>query len=137
MTVSVADYLLVVPSAFHTQMIEDSIYRELSREWKERNQIFGMIGKLHDIDIIESSTLKTYVAGTSVGGATVPLGESALEALLIAPGAVGMGIGQNPEVFHADDTNYGKDAKVIWRAIWGFQTLDERFVQRIIFQADT
>jgi hypothetical protein len=144
-------YVGLVPTAFNTQMLQDVEYRDLSKNHQDgRNQIYGYIGSLQDIDFFECSTLKSYAAASTVpgtGGGTVPSGVALAEGILVGPGAVGFGTGpaeyvpgdmltmnRGPVVRFADDTNYGTLAKVIWYALHAFQTLDERGVQRVIAQ---
>lgn len=129
-------YALVVPTSFQVQMVEDGTYRELAKfHTNGKNPIFGYIGSIHDIDIYECSTAKTYAAGASVpNDTTVPASAAAAEALLFGPGVVGWGSATGPEVRFADDTNFGTVDKFIWYAIHAFQTLDSRGVQRIVYQ---
>lgn len=131
-------YVLVVPTAFNLQMIGDPDYRTLSAQHGGgKNQLFGYITSVQDVDIYECTTLKEYAASASVPGDanTVPSGATVYEGLLFGPGAVGWGSAQPPQCFDADDTNYGKEAKVIWRSVEAFQTLDNRGIQRVLFQA--
>jgi hypothetical protein len=132
-------YALIVPTAFNTQMLGDADYRELSAfHAAERNPIFGYIGSVQDIDIYQCTTAKTYAATDTVpgDGNAVPAGATVYEALLFGPGAVGWGDAlRGPKVRAADDTNYQTVTKLIWYAILAFQTLDNRGVQRILFQA--
>lgn len=143
-------YVCVVPTAFNTQMIADVDYRELSKNHSDgRNQLFGYIGSVQDIDFFEVTTTANYAPSatdanaykTTLNGATVPTGVNLAEALLFGPGGVGFGTAVSdqqgaigPEVRYADDTNYGTIAKVIWYALHAFQTLDVRAIQRIPFQ---
>lgn len=131
-------YALLVPTAFNTQMVGDSDYRDLSKQHAAgRNLIFGFIGSVQDIDIFECSTLKSYAATDTVpgDGNAVPAGATVLEALMFGPGAVAMGNAiPGPELRFADDTNYGTVAKMIWYMLHAFQTIDTRGVQRILFQ---
>lgn len=131
-------YVLAVPTAFDLQMAGDPDYRELSAMHGDgKNQLFGYITSIHDVDIYRVSTLKTYAAGTTVpgDGNAVPSGATVYEGLLFGPGAVGWGSAQPPQCFDADDTNFKKEAKVIWRSVEAFQTLDSRGIQRVLFQA--
>jgi hypothetical protein len=139
-------YALLVPTVFNTQMLSDVDYRESAKNHADgRNQIFGYINSVQDIDIFECTTLKSYAAGTSVTGekaGTVGTSVALEEALLVGPGAVGFGTAApdpenvaGPVARFADDTNYGTMIKVIWYALHAFQTLDERGVQRILFQS--
>jgi hypothetical protein len=78
-------YLLVVPTAFNVQMLGDVDYRELTKaHTAERNLVFGHIGSVQDIDIVECSTLTTYAAGTTVpgDGNAVPASATVYEALM-------------------------------------------------------
>jgi len=88
-------YVLLVPTAFNTQMVGDVEYRELSKVHADgRNQLFGYIGSVQDIDIFECSTLSQYAAASTVagtGGGTVPTGVTLEEAILCGPGTVGFG----------------------------------------------
>jgi hypothetical protein len=139
-------YVLLVPSVFNTQMITDIEYRELSKVHTDgRNQLFGYIGSVQDIDIFECTTLKSYAAASTVpgtGGGTVPTGVTLQEALLVGPGAVGFGTvapqpegSMGPVARFADDTNYGTVAKVIWYALHAIGGLDLRGVERLVAQS--
>jgi hypothetical protein len=131
-------YLLVVPTSFNVQMVGDPDYRALSAQHTaDRNLLFGYITSIQDVDIVESTTLKTYVAGETVpgDGNTVPTSATVYESLLIGPGSVGVGTAMAPTAFWADDTDFGKSAKVVWRSIQAFAGLDIRGVQRVLFQA--
>jgi len=139
-------YMCIVPTSFNTQMVGDVDYRELSKlQAQGRNLIYGYIGSIQDIDFFECTTLATYAASgatdTALNSSNVAANVTLNEALLIGPGAVGMGTAVNeqsgsigPEVRFADDTNYGTLAKMIWYVMHAFQTLDMRGVQRIPFQ---
>lgn len=131
-------YALCVPTTFQTQMLGDPDYRELSAQHGTgMNQLFGFITSVNDIDIFEVTTLRTYAAGETVpgDGNAVPAGATVYEALLFGPGAVGMGQAEAPTCYDSDSTNFGKEAKVVWRSTEAFQTIDERGVQRVLFQA--
>ena len=128
-------YMCIVPTKFNTDMLGDVDYRELSKNHADRNMLYGYIGSVQDVDFFEVSTSATYAAASTVAGSTVPSNVTIQEALLIGPGAVGMGSATpGPECRWADDTNYGTVAKVIWYALHAFQTIDERGIQRILFQ---
>lgn len=128
-------YMCLVPTKFNTDMIGDVDYREMSKVHMEgRNLIYGYIGSVQDVDFFECSTLKTYAAGDTVEGSTVPASVTVQEALLFGPGVVGMGTALAPECRWLDDTNAGTLAKCIWYALHAFQTLDSRGVQRMLFQ---
>ncbi len=133
-------YMCLVPTSFNTQMVSDSDYKELSKNHEDgRNLLYGYIGSIQDVDFFEVTTLANYsdnggddittLAGSTVG-ATVVLNE----ALLFGPGAVGFATGASPECRWSDDTNYGTQAKVIWYALHGFQTVDVRGIQRLPYQ---
>jgi len=131
-------YLCLVPTKFNVDMIGDPDYRELSKFHAQgRNLLFGYIASYQDVDIYECTTLRTYVNADGAvpgDGQTVPSGVTVYEALLFGPQGVGVGTAQPPTAYWADDTDYGKVAKVIWRSVQAFQTLDNRAVQRILFQ---
>jgi len=134
---STGRYVLLVPTVFDAQMLSDVTYRELSKQHADgRNQIFGYIGSIQNVDLFECSTLKSYAASDTVPGDsnTVPSGSTVYEALLVGPGAVAHGMPTPFEAFYADDTDYGKYAKVIWRSAQAFQTVDQRGIQRLLFQ---
>jgi hypothetical protein len=130
-------YTCLVPTVFNVQMLGDSDYKNLSSQHRDANQIFRFITSIQDVDYYECSTLKTYAAGDTVptDGNAVPTSATVYEALMFGPGGVGMGTGMPPTCFDADDTNFGKEAKVIWRSIQSFQTVDQRAIQRVLFQA--
>lgn len=131
-------YAFCVPTVFQTQMLGDPDYRALSAQHGPgKNQLFGHIASIDDIDIFEVTTLKTYAAGTTVPGDdnAVPSGAAVYEGLMFGPGAVGMGQAQGPTCYDSDSTNFGKESKVIWRSTEAFQTIDDRGVQRVLFQA--
>lgn len=139
-------YMCLVPSSFNVQMIGDVDYRELSKVHRDgRNQLFGYIGSIQDIDFFEVTTLATYATSgatdTNVNGSNVASSVTVNEALLFGPGVVGFGTASNeqtgamgPEVRFADDTIYGTIAKLIWYALHAFETLDTRGCQRIFWQ---
>jgi hypothetical protein len=139
-------YMCLVPTSFNTQMIGDVDYRELSKVHRDgRNQLFGYIGSVQDVDFFECTTLATYAStgatDTAVNGSSVAASVTVNEALLFGPGVVGFGTAANeqtgaigPEVRFADDTNYGTIAKLIWYALHAFETLDTRGCQRVFWQ---
>jgi hypothetical protein len=130
-------YTALVPTKFNVDMVGDPDYRALSAQHGGgKNQLFGYIASIQDVDIFEVTTLKQYAPGETVpgDGNAVPAGVTVQEGLLFGPGCVGFGTGMEPNAFWADDTNYGKEAKVIWRAIEAYQTLDNRGIQRFLFQ---
>lgn len=133
-------YVCIVPTSFNTQMLQDPDYRELSKQHADgRNLIFGFLGSIQDIDFFECTTLAQYSDNggddiAAVEGSTVGAGVVLNEAILMGPGAVGFGTATQPECRWADDTNYGTVAKCIWYALHAFGMLDDRGVQRIVFQ---
>jgi hypothetical protein len=138
--------VLLVPTVFNTQMVSDIEYRELSKVHTDgRNQLFGYIGSVQDVDIFECSTLHSYAATETVpgtGGGTVGTGVTLQEAIMLGPGAVGFGTAapdpenmMGPVARFADDTNYGTVAKVIWYALHAIGGLDLRGVERLIAQS--
>lgn len=134
-------YVCLVPTSFNVQMIADPDWARLSANQREKNILISQLASWQDVDFFEVTTLKSYAATESVnvGGTStaVASGVTLDEALIIGPEAVGFGTAQDPETFFADDTDYGKYAKVIWRALHAFQTLDERGIQRIVYQRTT
>jgi hypothetical protein len=128
-------YVLLVPTVFNTDMVQDADYRELARAHADgRNQLFGYITSVQDIDIFECTTLQSVAAAGTYAGATVPSSVTVHESLLLGPGAIGFGTALAPECRWADDTNYGTVAKCIWYALHAFSTLDTRGVQKIASQ---
>lgn len=138
-------YIALVPTSFNVQMWNDPQYQRAADNHADgRNQIFGYIGSIQDVDIFECSTMKSYAAASTVGGTlggTVPSGVTLNEGIIIGPGAVGFGTAApepegalGPVARFADDTVYGTMAKVIWYALHAFQTLDERGCERILYQ---
>lgn len=139
-------YVLMAGTQLEQDLANDGQYRELSKAHADgRNEIFGYLASIGDVDIFRASTLKQYVATDTVTGdkaGTVGTGVTLEESLLFGPGAVGLGTGQpddgggvGPVVRFADDSNYQTLLKVIWYATHAFATLDERGVQRIISQS--
>jgi hypothetical protein len=130
-------YICLVGTHFNVDMLGDVDYRQLSAQHGGgKNQLFGYIASVQDVDLFECTTLRTYAATETVpgDGNAVPAGSAVYESLLFGPDAVGMGTAMTPKAFWADDTDYGKVAKVIWRGIQAFQTLDNRAVQRVLSQ---
>lgn len=133
-------YVCLVPTTFNTQMVQDPDYKELSKfHGQDRNQLFGYIGSIQDVDLFECTTLAHYSDNggddaATLEGSTVGAGVVLDEAILFGPGAVGFGTAAAPECRWADDTNYGTVAKVIWYALHAFGMLDDRGVQRIVYQ---
>lgn len=133
-------YMAIVPTIFNTDMIQDPAYRQLAANPVnvEKNILFRYINTVQDVDIFESTTLPSYAAGATVPGdssGTVPSNSTVYEAMIIGPHAVGMGRAEGPTMHTTSDTDFGKNAKVIWRSVEAFQTLDQRGVQRVLFQA--
>lgn len=124
-------YVCLVPIQFNGHMLQDTKFRELTAFHRNENPIMRYIGSIQDVDIYECSTLSTYAAGTPYAGTNVAGGVTAVEALLIGPGAVGFANAEDPACHFHDDTDYGKVAKVIWRATHGFGVIDHRGIQRI------
>jgi hypothetical protein len=131
-------YMCIVPSQFNVDMLQDPIYRQMSAQHAEkRNELFSYLSSIQDIDFFECTTNKSYAAAEVVpnDGQAVPTGATVFEALLISPNAVGFGQAAPPTAWDADDTDFGKVAKVLWRSTQAFGMLDDRGVQRILFQA--
>jgi len=131
-------YACLVPTSFNTQMVGDPDYRNLSAfHGADRNQLFGYIGSVQNMDLFECTTLKTYTAGQTVpgDGNAVPAGATVYEGLIFGPGAVGMGEAMSATCFSSQDTDYEKEVKLIWRSIQAFATIDQRGCQRVLFQA--
>jgi hypothetical protein len=138
-------YACIVPTCFNTQMLSDVEYRQLSAQHAEKNQLYGYIGSIQDVDLFECSTTKQYAAASVVPGdetGTVATGVTLEEAIMFGPGAIGFGTAISeqqgaigPECRFADDTNYGTLAKCIWYALHAFQTIDARGIQRILAQS--
>lgn len=131
-------YLCLVPTSFQVQMADDARFVNLVKNNNGTpNPIYGYIGEIENVVFAECTTLKEYAATNAVPGDsnTVPSGATVYEALLFGPGCVGFGTGQAPEARFMDDTDAGAVAKIIWDAKHAFQTLDNRGIQRILFQA--
>jgi len=133
-------YMAVVPTLFNTDMVQDPAYRQLAATAPvtEKNLLFRYLGSVQDLDIFESTTLPTYAAGATVPGdssGTVPANSKVFEAHVFGPHAVGFGQAEPPTMHTTSDTDYGKNAKVIWRSVEAFQTLDERGIERVLFQS--
>jgi len=116
-------YVCLVPTQFNVDMLGDPDYRQLSAFHSDRNPLFGYITSYQDVDFYECTTLKTYANADGAvpgDGQTTPANVVTQEALMFGPGAVGMGTAMTPSAFFADDTDFGKVAKVFWRAIQAF-----------------
>lgn len=140
-------YAAVVPTSFDLQMWNDPQYQRASESHADgRNQIFGYIGSIKDCDIFECSTMKTYAAASTVagtGGGTVPTGVGLNEGIIVGPGAVGFGTAAphpegvlGPVARFGDLTNFGMMAQVIWYALHAIDNIDQRGVERFIYQND-
>lgn len=129
-------YMCVMPTVFNTDMSSDPTYVNLAKLNESKNLLFRYLGSVQDVDIFESTTLKTYAAGETVPNDTnvVPANSSVYEGLLFGPEAVGFGQAEPPSLYTTADTDYEKNVKVIWRSCEAFQTLDQRGIQRILFQ---
>src|SRR5690606_4216863 len=84
-------YVCIVPTDFNTQMLEDLDYQELSKSHPEKNQLYGYISSVQDIDFFESTTLKSYAPASTLEGQTVATDVTLEEAIMVGPGAVGFG----------------------------------------------
>lgn len=138
-------YVALVPTSFDLQMWSDPQYQRASANFTNgRNQIVGYIGSLKDCDIFECSTLQSYAAASTVGGTgggTVPAGVTLNEGIIVGPGAVGFGTTApdpegvlGPVARFGDDTNFGRRAQVIWYALHALDVVDQRGVERFIYQ---
>lgn len=130
-------YMCLVPPVANVDMASDPSYRDLAGQHREdKNLLFTPLASVQDIDFFECSTLKTYAAGDTVpnDGNAVPAGSTVYEALLFGPNAVGFGQAAPPTLYDTSDTDFGKNAKVIWRSVEAFQTLDSRGIERVLFQ---
>lgn len=128
-------YAALVPTSWNTQMVGDVQYRELSKAHTDgRNQIFGYITTIEDIDIFECNTLPTYAAAGTYAGGVVPASVTINEGIICGPGAVGFGCTLPPEVRFSETTDYQRMANLIWYAVQGQDVLDDRFVQRFCAQ---
>lgn len=131
-------YMCLVPTVFNTDMVNDPQYAKLAAfNQADKNILFRFLASVQDVDIFECTTLKTYVNADGAvpgDGQTVPANVNVYEGLLFGPDAVGFGQADPPTMYDTADTDYGKNAKVIWRSVEAFQTLDERGIQRFLFQ---
>lgn len=131
-------YMCLMPTVFNTDMVTDAQYARLAAvaPSTDKNILFRYLASVQDVDIFECTTLKTYAAGDTVpnDGNAVPAGSTVYEGLIFGPDAVGFGQAEPPTMHDTSDTDYGKNAKVIWRSVEAFQTLDDRGIQRILFQ---
>jgi hypothetical protein len=130
-------YAALVPTSWNTAMLGDVAYRDLSKAHTDgRNQIFGYITTIEDIDIFECNTLPTYAPAGTYAGGTVAAGVTINEGILVGPGAVGFGCVLPPEVRFSESTNYQTCAKLIWYAVQAQHVLDDRFIERFCAQTD-
>ncbi len=129
-------YMCVMPTVFNTDMSSDPTYVNLAKLNESKNLLFRYLGSVQDVDIFESTTLKTYAAGDTVpgDGNAVPANSTVYEGLLFGPEAVGFGEAEPPTMYTTADTDFEKNVKVIWRSCQAFQTLDSRGIERILFQ---
>jgi hypothetical protein len=128
-------YVALTPTCWQTQMLRDVQYRDMSKAHTDgRNQIFGYITSVEDIDIYEVSDLPSYAAAGTYAGGTVPTGVAIAEGILIGPGAVGFGVGMAPTVRHHEVTNYQEALNVVWVAYQSHGVLDDRGIQRFCAQ---
>jgi hypothetical protein len=81
------------------------------------------VGKFH---VFQSNTLSS---GSSSGAGT----PTVFRAQAIAPGALGVGMGEAPRVAFSNDNNYGETEKVIWVSYMAFASLDNSFIYNVRF----
>lgn len=112
--------IIVLTPTQCAQLKTDSDYIELSKAHPEYSALFpqyvASVGKLH---VFKSTTLSTANNTNSI-----PIHKGHL----IAPGALGVGMGAPPRVASSSDDNYGEAAKSVWISYMGFELLDNRFV---------
>ena len=131
------NYLAIVPTQFQLDMLEDVDFTKMIANHKTENPVYGYVGSVQNIDIIECTTLKTWTAaGTPLGdkAGTVAAGVDLEEGVMLAPGSLGFGLAQPPHCRFADDTNFGNVAKVVWQTRHALGMLDERNIQRMVAQ---
>lgn len=127
-------YPCFVPTSFHRQVARDTRFVAYAKDHESKNPLFTPIGSIGNIDFYECSTLPSYAPASTYDGQTVASGVTLNEGFMFGPGAVGMGVAMDPNVFASDSTNYGKEVKLIWRSIEGFGNLDPRAVRRFVYQ---
>lgn len=118
-------YLCVVTPRQMRQLKLDPDFRGLAVFQSNQNPLeIATVAKVGaGITLTESSTLT--VDTSTVSGAYIQHG------LMFGPGAVGYGIDESVRVAYANEDNYGEDAKCVWIAYEGYETLDNRFVAAV------
>lgn len=88
----------------------DEQYREAARYLANANPIFrGMVMSYENFDIMTDTTLST----TGVGAGSAVTGR---QSVAYGPYGIGHGIGMAPTVRAADDTDFGRSDKVLWKS---------------------
>lgn len=95
----------------------DEQYREAARYLANQNPIFnGHVMSYENFDIMVTTMLST----TGVGAGS---GVTGNQSVAFGPYGIGHGIGMAPNVRSADDTDYGRQEKVIWKSEEAIGTL--------------
>jgi hypothetical protein len=113
--------ILMVDTQQALDLKNDTRFQRLVVNDPARNPLGeSSIGRVGNVRVVKSNTNQTDT--TTVSGVTIR------KATMFGPGAIGYAPGEVVHVEPADDTDYGRQVKVVWRGMEGFQNLDASFI---------
>lgn len=116
--------ILVVSPTGYNQLKQDPAWRQYAEFHQGINPLFtgSYCKSLPEFHVFKSNTLTKATNSSSV---KVHYGHA------IAPGALGVGMGEAPRVAPNTNDNYGEKAVVVWIAYLALGLLDSRFVYSV------
>lgn len=120
--------ILAIPPVGRESLTLDPMYQRLKQYHLDMAAAFPStyVATVSGFHVFQSTTLSTS-ASSGAGTPTV------YRAQAIAPGALGVGMGESPRVAFSNDNNYGETEKTIWVAYMAFAMLDQSFVYNLRF----
>lgn len=120
------NWRLIINTRDEQNLLADTEYREANRYLGLQNPVFkGHIGTFAGFDIMSSTRFPTK----AVGAASAVTG---YQGVAFGPYGVGHGVGMEPQIRAANDTDFGRQERVLWVAHECFGTLMANMLVRTI-----
>ena len=119
-------YMAVLDERQYTSLKNDDQYQRLSTFQEEYNPLFP--GYKRTIDNVIICTTNAMPQITTLGGGAV----TGNQGYIVAPNLLGYGCAQEAQVLRDRNDDGGRFNRVGWNAYEGMDTLDSRFVQKLI-----
>jgi hypothetical protein len=119
-------WLMVITTDQEMQLLQDPVYRQWAHDHPNFNPLFpGHIGAIRDFEVFRSTTL-TVSKNTNSSPIYINHGH------ILAPGAIGYGMGTPPRVRNTSDDNYGLNPAFIWEEKLALGLTDQSFGLKIV-----